>query len=371
MNTASENQNELFSCYDEIPTEYDPFCNSTESQMYRENYSHVIPTFFFRTAPSSRKPSLYEKKKLKYFYNTTGILLSAKLIIEAASCILFYIIMFLCSFLQTHSLSLYYSALSDATVRYSFMTISVILSVSSVFLSGCRCSYISPERLLKKNKAVKTSDVILFFMTGIFIMSLQNISDISVSHFLGKNVGGGNFSDDTRQMIIIALYTCIVVPVSSGLIFRGIALKNLSRAGQRFGILASSFLCALSSGKLTELIPCFLMSVMLSKLTVKYDTVTPSIFIHMTINICCTIIAVYGSVMSDTGVLIKQVWTATAFIFGGIFAVAYMIKEPLPKSTPAQRKRTVPLFAGSIFIILLIALYILAGTVEIFRFMYL
>lgn len=272
MNYAEKTIHDIFTDYEteEIPSEYDPFCNSSENSSYRESYSRVIPTFFFRDKKCRKKPYSYEKKQLRYFYNTTGVILSAKLMIEAALCLLFYILMFLCSFSLTPTLSLYYSALSDTTVKYAFRTIAVILSTVSVFFAGCRFSSLSPERLMKKCKSLCTIDIVICFMTGLGIAAVQNIIYYLAA---GINADSGYANIITEksitQITMIALYTCIVSPLADGLIFRGLVLKNLSRASQRFGIVASSFLCALASCDPAAFIPVFFTSVILSKLTVK------------------------------------------------------------------------------------------------------
>ena len=71
-NFLFENNNtapELFSEEEYIPTEKNPFCNYSENSSYKESYSDVIPTFFFRNNQLSLKPSRYESAKLRYFYN--------------------------------------------------------------------------------------------------------------------------------------------------------------------------------------------------------------------------------------------------------------------------------------------------------------
>ena len=84
MSYMQREQEDLFSFFElgEIPTEKDPFCNSTENTAYRESYSDVIPAFFFRDTKCSKKPTKAERKKLRYYYNSTGVILLAKLIIE-------------------------------------------------------------------------------------------------------------------------------------------------------------------------------------------------------------------------------------------------------------------------------------------------
>jgi len=362
----------IFSDYNETPSEYNPFCNDTENTSFNECYSHIIPAFFFRNQACPKKPSRFEKKKLRYFYNTTGIILSAKLIIEVSACLLFYILMFLSAMSFTKSTSLYYSVLSDTTVKYAFRTIAVIISTFSVLFAGCRYSSLSLAGLTRKTDGVKTGDVIIFFITGLFITSVQNIINISAANITGNSAFYGvKLEKDICQIVIVCLYTCLIVPLTEGLVFRGLALKNLSRASQRFGIVACSLLCALSTCSPLSIPAAFMMSMLLSVLTVKYNTVIPSVLIHITINICNMIITVYSALLWDSDVFITKMWTAVTFFVGCIAAVIFIIKHPLPKIYSCQRKRSFPLFATSVFIVILIAAYISASLIRCLAFMYL
>lgn len=371
--TGPQYNDELFTGYEteEIPSEDNPFCNSTENSSFSESYSHILPAFFFRTAKCRKKPSAYEKKNLRYYYNTTGIILASKLFIEAAACIVFYILMFLCSFSLTPSLSLYYNALSDPSVKYSFRIITAIVSASAVFFVGCRFSDFRPEKLLGKCGKIKTSDIIISFLTGLFVLAISNVITLSEPlmsaeyHFSVLNPG-----TDIMQITSVALYTCVVVPLTEGLIFRGIALKNFSRASQRFGILMTSFLCALSTCSFPAMVPAFLMSVLLCGMTVKYNTVVPSVILHMTVNLSGMIISVYSSFEWGSDIMLIKVWTIITLVLGGIAAFISVIKHPLPGMKPEQRRRSLPVYLTSVFAVLLVPLYIFAALAKLLYFMY-
>ena len=359
---------ELFADYEcmEIPSEYNPFCNSSENISFNENYSHILPAFFFRNKKCRKKPSYYEKKNLRYFYNTTGVILTAKLMVEISACLIFYIIMFLCSYSLTSSLNVYYSVLSDSTVRYAFKTIVVIIATLSVFLAGCRFSVIPPSGLLKKCESLKTTDIVLFFMAGLFAYSLQNTAVL----FDMQDNPVNPYEKDITQIVMVTICNCLVIPVSDGLIFRGIVLKNLSRASQGFGIIASSFLCAISSCSFSSMIPAFVLSVILSKLTVKSNTIIPSVLIHITVNISNAVIFIYSTLMWDSDLIITKIWTIITLVTGGIFAFILAVKHPLPKINALQRRRTLPLFFTSVFIILMIPFCLVAAAAEFLVYLY-
>ena len=118
------------------------------------------------------------------------------------------------------------------------------------------------------------------------------------------------------------------------------------------------------------MIPVFLMSVILSKLTVKYNTVIPSVLIHITINISNAVIFIYSTLMWDSDLLITKIWTIITLVTGGIFAFILAVKHPLPKMKAEQRRRSLPLFLTSVFIILMIPFCFVAAAAEFLVYLY-
>ncbi len=363
---SSPEQTDLFSEDKEIPTERNPFCNDTETSSYNEEYSHIIPGFYFRNTQCSLRPLKYEKSRLRYFYNITGIILISKILLFAAVFILLTMFALFCSYSDTLSSHSFYYLLVNKSVRYGVAVISSIISTIIVCTAGCRFSEFSFSDLFRSNHNSRTQEIIYFFMTGIFISSLYSVissvsyelSGIDLSHTV-------KYTSDIKQILIIFIYTCIIVPVSDGLIYRGIALKNLSRASQRFGIYMSSILCALSCGNIINLIPCLLLSVLFSKMTIKYNTVLPSIIIHIVLNTCNTVINIYKDIFWNSDIFISRLWTIITLASSALFVAYCLIKEPSPKNTAQQKKRTLPIFLGSPSFIILIAIYTTIITADI------
>lgn len=373
MNYSGLNPDELFSGYEnaEIPSEKDPFCNPTENSSFSESYSHILPAFFFRNEMCRKKPSKLEKSNLRYFYNTTGAILAAKLFIEAALCLIFYILMFLVSYLMSSSLSMYYSVLSDATVRYAFRSVTLIASTASVFFAGCRFTALSPAGLLKKSSGIKTFDTIEFLMAGLFASALSNAVRLISPGLTGESDYSGFITDSSiMQTAIAVIYTCIVVPVTEGLVFRGLVLKNFSRASQGFGIIITSMFCALATCSFHAMLPAFITSLILCRLTVKCSSVVPGIVIHMVINLSNAVISVYGTMAFESDVFVTKIWTVIILVLGGIFAFITAVRHPLPKIRPHQRRRTIPVFLSSVLPVLLIPAYILTSVAKLFIFLY-
>lgn len=370
MNQISESTHELFSEYEDIPSENNPFCNSTESIHYNESYSNILPTFFFRISPCSERPSSFEKKMLKYFYNTASVSLAVKLMTEISLYLILCSTIMMISFILKSSDNLYYAMLSDATVRYSFLIITGVISTLIAYFTGRRYTSIKIKNLIGQ-KHIKTTDMILFLMTGLFISSLNNIISYGIS-LMSKDypVSELYLTKDINRILVAFIYTCIVSPVSEALIFRGIILKNFSRAGQCTGILFSSFLCAISTGRPEKMIPCFLISILFSLLTIRCNTIIPSLIIHFLINTSNLAIALYSLFLEKEDNFITQSWTAITFASGFVFAVIFLIKIRIPKNSKPQKKRGFPLIIKSIFFLLTTMLYIFANISGVLKFMY-
>ena len=112
------------------------------------------------------------------------------------------------------------------------------------------------------------------------------------------------------------------------------------------------------------------MSLLLCSITVKYNSVIPSVLIHMAVNTSSMIISVYSIFAWDQSELLMRVWTIITLVLGGVFTFIRLIREPLPKNKPEQRRRALPVLLTSAFVILLFPLYALTSLAKLLYFMY-
>lgn len=342
---------------DRIPSEKDPFCNETEEISYNEDYSHIVPGFFFRNKKCDLKPDRAEKARLRYFYNTTGILMIAGLFLFSAVFVLVLLIalMFSYSFnISTHSFGY---ILKDDIVVFSCAAIAAAVSVPVVCKAGCGFSELTFHSLFRNKKLPETRDILCGIMTGLFLLSLGNTISMVLEYFTGCSfVHSVTYKADIRQILIIFIFRCLIIPVSQGIFFRGIAMKNMSRASQKFGMYFISIMCAALSLSVVEIIPAFFLSLMLARITIKYDTVNYGIIIHIVINSCNFLINIYRDVFMNSEVFVTNIWTIVTMSTGAVFAAYFVIKERSPRMNPEQFRRTFPVAVTSVF--LHIALFI-------------
>lgn len=342
-----------------LPGEHDPFCNSSEYHNYSENYSEILPFIFFRSKEFSGTPSVYESKKLRRFYNRTGMILSSGIMLKTAVFLTLFIISFFAMKKINPGTGFFEAYLSDYIIKYSFLTVSTVISSVFIILTGAKCTGVSPSSFFKSRNSERTGELLTFFMTACFITSVQNIIYITLSFLTGKDaLFRPVFNGNIKQMLITILYSAAVIPICSGLVFQGFVLKNMSRAGQRFGILVTSLLCALSCGSIFGIVPGFFMSVLFSKITIKYNTVFPSILINMAVTASNMIIYAFGDVFYNSDQFIVIIWSALLFLTGIFFTVFSVLKHPLPESLENQKARTLKLFFKSPFLLITILFYI-------------
>ena len=83
----------------------------------------------------------------------------------------------------------------------------------------------------------------------------------------------------------------IVSPILEEYAFRGVLLNCLSRYGKYFAIFATSIVYALAHGYFTDMITSFIMSIILSKMALRYKSIRPTIFIHVAFNIALCLLS--------------------------------------------------------------------------------
>ncbi len=83
--------------------------------------------------------------------------------------------------------------------------------------------------------------------------------------------------------LYIFLYV-IVSPLLEEFAFRGVLLRAMGRYGNRFALWAIALFYALSHVSFSEMLPSFVMSLFLTKVTLRYHSIQPAIIIHIIFN---------------------------------------------------------------------------------------
>lgn len=83
------------------------------------------------------------------------------------------------------------------------------------------------------------------------------------------------------SIVINLSYICFIGPILEEIIFRGFILKAIRSFGTSFAIIFSSILFGIFHGNLLQLVPATLMGIVLAYITVKSNSIIPSIIAHI------------------------------------------------------------------------------------------
>ena len=96
---------------------------------------------------------------------------------------------------------------------------------------------------------------------------------------------GLRLDDKVMDDVIYLAMFIVVTPIIEEIAFRGILLKALSKYGKYFALFASAIVFSLAHGSFIEMIPAFIMGMLLNKIALRYKSIKPTIFIHILFNL--------------------------------------------------------------------------------------
>lgn len=317
------------------------------------------------------KPFPAEQKWIKRFYNWTGAALLIHIGVALAISIIITLFGELFLAIRFGGLGSFLQDKRGIALLTAIATLAAYLTANLlVFGVGCKVAKINPRPLFTwKNVSVK-----LLIATTLIALAIQAVNEFFVDTGMDLIISWIDLDIEkllkafqTNQGtagVIMAIYTCIVAPVTEELVFRGFCLKNLSRVNVRFGIIASSLLFGLVHSNIIQFFLAFLIGIVLAHVTVKTGSIFPAIIAHFVVNTSSTILSRFSLVYPETGKMVTVIWFAVMFV-GGIAALIVakkVYKERLPKATPARKNRGWPLYFRSWSLIVITALYAL-GTI--------
>lgn len=142
-------------------------------------------------------------------------------------------------------------------------------------------------------------------------------------------VSAMSFGNGTASDIVLFLYMVIVGPIGEELVYRGMALKNLSCVSRKFAIISSALLFGLMHGNILQFIIGFIIGIFFAYIDVKADSILPSTILHIINNFIAVVMSISELTLSenvyDTAV---TVYIAAAIIAGiiGLVMIRKLIK---------------------------------------------
>ena len=87
-----------------------------------------------------------------------------------------------------------------------------------------------------------------------------------------------------KNLVYLVLFA-LIKPVCDEYIFRGIIQRQLGHYGRYFGVLGSAVLYAIAQQTLMEAIPSFVLGWYLSLITLRYHSIRPAIWVHISLQL--------------------------------------------------------------------------------------
>lgn len=192
-----------------------------------------------------------------------------------------------------------------------------------------------------------------------------------VLYSTGYEVTSFNYEtkNDAATVLTDVVSSVIAAPIAEELFFRGVVLKQTSRVSARFGIVFSAVMFGLMHGNPYQFVMATMIGLFFGYITVKTDSLIPSIVCHIAINGLMSVSDVIGAFseeLADLSYYSIDVIEVILAIIGIWLYKKSGEKATLPPYTEYHKKRTLPIILTSVWVLAVTGLYIydIVGSVE-------
>lgn len=175
--------------------------------------------------------------------------------------------------------------------------------------------------------------------------------------------------NDAATVLTDVISSIIAAPIAEEMFFRGVVLKQASRVSARFGIVFSAVMFGLMHGNPYQFVMATVIGLYFGYITVKTDSLIPSIVCHIAINGMMSVSDVIGLLGEEIGNVTFFAVYAVEILLGILGIWLYKKsgeKAKLPPYTEYHKKRTLPILLTSFWVLAVTGLYIydIVGSVE-------
>ena len=175
---------------------------------------------------------------------------------------------------------------------------------------------IKNRQIWSKAKIKPLNQFALIFLGLAVYLILSAATSGLITLLTSKNVGVASIPSSLVSNFLevqwtYLFYVIVLCPLAEEYIYRGVVLQCFARYGNRFAIVASSFLFALSFGRLQTALPGFFLGMFLAVIALYYQSIRPVLWIRVGVAILS---------VAEMLIPLSQVW-----IFGVICLVSYGI----------------------------------------------
>lgn len=352
-----------------------PFRNPTEEPDYSPDYRQIAPELDMPDSSLPLFPSHNERSNIRKFYTLTFLsllfgLLTAMTIFVALQMIATTAIQQV-DLRQLGELPGNYAGiirqyLNDSSIPFAINLISFLVGNTFAFAVGCKLTGLDVREFFRLRE-LTAARTVCYVLIGLWLQLLTSMLGeklLLLFERAGLSLMTPDFSlnSDWKRTAMVALYAGLIAPVTEELLMRGLLLKNLSRVSQRFAILFSAFLFGIMHENLIQFLYTFPLGILLGYITVKHNSVTPAIIVHIITNCASVAIALCNQLLTQsTFRIVNMVYILAVLLFGTVSLLYLLFSERLPDQTPHQSLRSFRIAASSPLLWLLIGVHIVAG----------
>ena len=305
-----------------------PFDNPTEYPGYNGDYRDIVPQIEIPGCVIPVEPHTGEKKRLKKFYSIGG------------SCIFFHFLF-----------STVISTVIIGIIMFILQLRNPGSEYNDLYMYAYSSSYlISKTRDFSFGKAVNYCFIAIFIQYAAAAFTLI-CSSIFSQYGYETNPDTSGMASTGMGMIVLAIYQCIIAPITEELFYRGMVLKTFSRANQRFAIVASAIFFGLAHGNLPQFMLAFLLGMFLAHIDIKHNSILPSIIVHFFINTLAMALNAISQYCGKSTIFISEIIYLIAAAAGLAMFICFTRKNMIPRTTPQQSRRGFAVAKTSLMVI--------------------
>jgi membrane protease YdiL (CAAX protease family) len=219
------------------------------------------------------------------------------------------------------SSSLGYSSSFSMTMNLAVVAASVIM----LLLTAALPMRINVMSMLKPKKGcvkqgLKTTpmcltlNMFISYIVAIFVatMSAQGVTVPEADFTINK--------PSTYAVVIQLVYVCVFAPIAEEIIYRGLVLKLLSPYGKGMAVFFSALLFGIMHGNIPQAVSAFAGGLIYAATAVYFDSIVPTIIIHVLNNCFASITDIGNAVGFDHA---YQLYCALNIVimFAGVYAI--------------------------------------------------
>lgn len=335
-----------------------PFDNPTEYPGYNGDYRDIVPQIEIPGCVIPVEPHAGEKKRLKRFYSIGGSCIFFHFLFSTAiSTVLIGIIMFILQFrnpgVEYNELYMYAyrSSILISVSALSYMTANILFA-----FIGLKRAKISRYSLISKTRDFSIGQAVKYCFIAVFIQYAAAAFTLICSSIFSQygyetNLDTSEMASTGMGMIVLAVYQCIIAPITEELFYRGMVLKTFSRANQRFAIVASAIFFGLAHGNLPQFMLAFLLGMFLAHIDIKHNSILPSVIVHFFINTLAMTLNTISQHCGNTTIIITEIIYLLVAAVGLAMFICFTRKNMIPRTTPQQSRRGFAIAKTSLMVI--------------------